>query len=322
MDITAIDLNLLKAFEALLIEQSVTGAGRRVGLTQPAMSHALFRLRSIFRDELFIRTSEGMLPTARALALGVEVGAALHHVRAALNSLSVFDPSSSRRAFALGLTQYAELTLVPELTTAFADAAPFADLRLLYVDKSNLVQHLDEGRIHLAVGRFAHGLARHEQTFLCREPLIGLARAGHPKVPKSDTRMDLQTYASLQHLLVSPTGDPAGAVDKELAEMGVERRVALLVSSYLAVPLALVASDLLVAVPERAARKLAKLAGLIVFHLPFNHSFELTAIWHRRDAADAGYQWLRGLVQNAVNASRTTTRPTCRRSMRAASRDG
>src|SRR5215472_14670588 len=131
MDIRAVDLNLLKAFDALMTERAVTRAASRIGLSQPAMSHALSRLRGLFADELFVRAATGMEPTARAREIAPLVTAAIEHIEAALRRATGFDPATSTAIFTAGMAEYAEIALVGPLARAFAHEAPAATLRLL-----------------------------------------------------------------------------------------------------------------------------------------------------------------------------------------------
>src|ERR1700687_4458550 len=131
MDIRAVDLNLLKAFDALMNERAVTRAAGRIGLSQPAMSHALSRLRSLFADDLFVRTASSMEPTARAREIAPLVRAAIEHIEAALNLGAGVDPARSPAIFTAGMAEYAEIALVGQLAQGFAREAPGATLRLL-----------------------------------------------------------------------------------------------------------------------------------------------------------------------------------------------
>jgi DNA-binding transcriptional LysR family regulator len=293
MNVPAFDLNLLKAFEALMDERAVTRAGQRIGLSQPAMSHALLRLRHVFRDELFVRTPGGMEPTPRAIELAPEIGAALEHVRKALNQVSPFDPATTERTFTAGVAEYIEIALIEKLTEAFEGRAPRADLRFVPATKATFVRQLDEGVIDVAVGHLKDVAPHLEVRPLFADRLVLVARADHPTLQR---RLDLETYLRLTHALVSPTGEKSGAVDRELATKGLSRRVGLVVATYLALPLALRRSDLVAAVPSRTATRLASMAGLKMHDLPFEHATEADLVWHRRDDGDRGHRWFRELL--------------------------
>jgi DNA-binding transcriptional LysR family regulator len=153
MDIRSVDFNLLKAFDALTSERAVTRAGDRIGLSQPAMSHALSRLRSLFADDLFVRTPIGMEPTARAREIAPLVAAAIEHIEAALNLGIGFDPAKSTGIFTAGMAEYAEVALVGRLAEAFARQAARATLRLKPLTGVDAAEQLDRGAIDVAVAR-------------------------------------------------------------------------------------------------------------------------------------------------------------------------
>src|SRR5260221_6421941 len=145
MDIRAVDLNLLKAFDALISERTVTRAAGRIGLSQPAMSHALSRLRSLFADDLLVRTPTGMEPTARAREIAPLVAAAIEHIEAALNLGAGFDPAKSSAIFTAGMAEHAEVALVGRLAESFAREAPGATLRLLPAIGHEAIEQLERG---------------------------------------------------------------------------------------------------------------------------------------------------------------------------------
>src|SRR5205814_2185484 len=151
MDIRAVDLNLLKAFDALISERAVTRAAGRIGLSQPAMSHALSRLRALFADDLFVRTPTGMEPTARAREIAPLVSAAIEHIEAALNLGAGFDPAKSAGIFTAGMAEYAEVALAGALARAFAEQAANATLRLTTATGHEAIEQLERGEIVVAV---------------------------------------------------------------------------------------------------------------------------------------------------------------------------
>src|SRR6201982_1200344 len=155
MDIRAIDLNRLKAFDALIRERAVTRAAGRIGLSQPAMSHALSRLRSLFADDLFVRTPRGMEPTARAREIAPLVTAAIEHIEAALHLGIGVDPAKSTGIFTAGMAEYAEVALVGRLAEAFARQAPRATLRLTPLTGIDAAEQLDRGTIDVAIAHLA-----------------------------------------------------------------------------------------------------------------------------------------------------------------------
>ncbi len=294
MDIRAVDLNLLKAFDALMSERAVTRAAGRIGLSQPAMSHALSRLRALFADDLFVRTPTRMEPTARAREIAPLVSAAIGHIEAALNLGIGFDPAKSTGIFTAGMAEYAEVALVGRLAEAFAREAPGATLRLTPLTGAEAAEQLDRGAIDVAVARLGAPLpARFEAVVLLRDPFVLIARRNHPiaAVPLS-----LEEYAAANHVLVSPRGATSGAIDGTLAGFGLTRRISLLVATYLALPVALAASQLVATVPRRVAEQIAATAEIEIVQLPLDLSVTVSMAWHRRATSEPAQAWFRDLL--------------------------
>ncbi len=183
-DLRAVDLNLLKIFDAILTEGAVTRAGNRIGLSQPAMSAALVRLRDLFEDRLFVRTPGGMEPTARARELAGPIQRSLREIEDALRNSPEFDPARARRTFVVGMTEYAEVALVERLTELLRQQSESIDLRLRSIAKVEYLDLLDEGGIDAFVGH-ADAVPPSVSTSLLKDPLVLLARRGHPSRHKS-----------------------------------------------------------------------------------------------------------------------------------------
>ena len=297
MDIRAVDLNLLKAFDALIRERAVTRAAARIGLSQPAMSSALGRLRKLFADDLFVRNPAGMEPTARAREIAPLVAAAIEHIEAALNLRAGFAPAASSALFTAGMAEYAEVALVDRLAGAFAGQAPRARLRLTPLNGGDAAERLDSGAIDVAVAHLRALPARFESMVLLQDPFVLVARSGHPRLA---TPISIEAYAALDHLLVSPRGNTSGAVDRLLMDFGLSRRISLLVATYLAVPAAVAASDLVATVPQRVARHIAAAADIAITPLPIDFAATVSMAWHRRTASDPAQTWFRSLLVAAA----------------------
>jgi DNA-binding transcriptional LysR family regulator len=298
MDIRAVDLNLLKAFDALIRERAVTKAAGRIGLSQPAMSHALSRLRDLFADDLFVRAPNRMEPTARAREIAPLVSTAIEHIEAALNLGVGFDPAKSSGIFTAGMAEYAEVALVGHLAESFARQAAKATLRLTPLTGIEAAQQLDKGAIDVAVSHLRALPAHLDSMVLLRDPFVLIARRGHPLATQSPS---IEAYAAaLEHVLVSPRGDTTGAVDRALADFGLKRRIALLVATYLALPAVLAASDLVATVPQRTARQIAGMADIQIMPLAIDLSATVSMAWHRRAASEPAQIWFRSLLTEAA----------------------
>ena len=299
MDIRAVDLNLLKAFDALMSERAVTRAAGRIGLSQPAMSHALSRLRNLFADDLLVRTPDRMEPTARAREIAPLVSAAIGHIEAALNLGVGFDPVKSTAIFTAGMAEYAEVAFVGRLAKTFARQAANATLRLTPVTGIEAAERLDSGAIDVAVAHLRTLPAHIDSIVLLHDPFVLITRRGHPLAAQPPS---IEAYAALNHVLVSPRGDTIGAVDRALADFGLKRRIALLVATYLALPSALAASDLVATVPRRTAEQIAAIAEIEIMPLPIDLAVTASMAWHRRAASEPAQLWFRSLLTEAARA--------------------
>jgi DNA-binding transcriptional LysR family regulator len=297
MDIGSLDLNLLRAFEALYETRSVSKAAERVGMRQPAMSAALARLRLAFSDPLFVKAAGAMQPTPRAIRLAASVTKVLAELRVAMQD-APFEPRQTLRTFTIASTDYTTLVVLPKVMTAVEREAPQIDLRIIGYDKDDIPDLLDRGDIDLALGVFRSPSTNSVRQFLCPERFVGLARRGHPLV-KNGT-MDLLDYAGASHALVSVRRDAAGEIDVALQARGLRRRIALTLPHMLVLPSILVASDLLVAIPSRVAALVAGDA-LQTFELPLTlASWRIEMLWNPASRRDSASCWLRTTVKAAA----------------------
>jgi DNA-binding transcriptional LysR family regulator len=301
MHMAGIDLNLLLVFDALVEEGSVTRAARRIGLSQPATSHALGRLRTLFSDPLLVRRGSKMFPTARALELADHVRAGLRCLERALVEPVAFDPRTSDRTFTVATTDYVAFVLLPALVERLRRDAPGVGLHMVPYPRRELVSTMAASNVDLAIGigksvpSSSPSLQR-EDLFI--ESYVCLVREGHPKVGKRLTR---SIFTALDHLLVAPQGGASGVVDTALEALGERRRVTCLVPHFLVAPLVVARSDLIVTLAERVVRALALPLGLRVFPPPVSlPGFVVAQVWGRRTQEDAGHRWLRELVRDVA----------------------
>lgn len=290
MNLRDIDLNLLAAFEALMAEQHVTRAARRLGVGQPAMSDALRRLRALFGDALLVRVAGGLQPTPRGMALAGQIAPLLDGLRKVMGEQIAFVPGEAAAVFTVASTDYTTLVLLPPLMALLRTDAPGIDLRVRGYDKDAIGGLLDRGEIDLALGTFADPPQGAVRTVLFRERFVGLARDGHPAL----AALDLPAFAGAAHALVSVRGDARGAVDAALAAAGLRRRVALVVPYMLLLPRVLMESDLIAILPERAAREAP---GLVQFDLPVGvPDWTVEMLWNPAARTDRATGWLRRIL--------------------------
>lgn len=313
MNISAIDLNLLVAFDALFSERNVTRAARRVGLSQPAMSNALSRLRALLDDELFVRSGRGMEPTARAQSLALPVREALARIEEALAPALAFDPARLDRVVRIAMTDNSMAVLLLETIERIRETAPNLDLHIKNTRPVGMTPMLDDGEIDLAIGVAGELEPRHRAAALYTDRLVGIARRGRfgPGGPT------LAQFVAAEHALVAPRNGPGGAIDAALAARGMKRRVFLTLPQFIFAPYAVAKADLVACVPARIALAKAELLDLEIFEPPVDMpEFTVSLIWHGRDEADPAHQWLRTTItevaQSVIDNSEDAIWAMCR----------
>ena len=296
IDLAAIDLNLLVAFEAMLEQQSVTLAAEQLQIGQPAMSAALNRLRRLFEDELFVRLGRQMQPTLKAQTIAPGLLAALQQIRQAIASSQTFHPATSDRAFALGSSDYTSFVLVPPLLELSHQTAPLLNFRLVGFEKDSVGTLLEQGAIEVAVGVFPHLPRQTQCEPLFEERFVGIARQAHPALEQG--AMSLETYMSLSHALATLRRDNSGAIDRALGKQGLERRITLTTPHMLVLPFVIASSDLVAAVPYRVALRLASSCQLTIFELPIaTKPWMVSMLWSTFSGRDEATRWLRDVIK-------------------------
>ncbi|SJZ39591.1 DNA-binding transcriptional regulator, LysR family [Enhydrobacter aerosaccus] len=290
-----LDLNLLVVFDAVMQERSATRAAEKLNMSQPAVSHALARLRTALRDDLFVRTPEGMEPTPQAERLAPSVRQALADLRAALDGARDFEPAEVERRFVVSVNNYAALVIAPALAATVSREAPFVTLDLRPSGTINIAEQLDRGDIDLALGSLAAPAERFSDLRLFEDRFACVLRRDHPLL-RSRKTIDVPSLATLPHLELSSTGDGTKFIDDELARFGLERRIALR-APLLSTAGILAQSDMVAVMAERAALVFADRVPLEVVALPFTSPrLTVAMLWHRRVDDQPAHSWLRSLV--------------------------
>ena len=295
MNLARLDLNLLRVFHHLLREKRVSNVATVLGMSQPAVSSALGRLRASLGDDLFLRTQGGMVPTPYALQLAEPVAAALDGLQQALQVRASFDPATSARRFTLAMTDVGEMYFLPVLMDALAQAAPGVTLNVVAVTSDSLGEDMAMGRTDLALGLLPQLQAGFFQQALFRQPYVCLMREGHPMARAPE--LTLADFAGADHVRVIAAGTGHGRVDEALERQGLQRRIRLTVPHYVALGDVLGHSDLMATVPERFAQRVTRPFALATRALPLAvDDSVIHQFWHARLHKDPGHQWLRGLV--------------------------
>jgi DNA-binding transcriptional LysR family regulator len=299
MNLSGIDLNLLVVFDALMTEHQVTRAGVRIGLSQPATSNALMRLRHLTNDELFIRTKTGLQPTPTAIALAEQIQPALKQIQTALISEQDFDPLTSDRVFAIGMSDYVEFVVLPRLLAALETAGPNIKIQVRSGDRQHLLSLLDSGEVDLLCGVFPERIAWHQEELLFQERFVCVCRRNHPTIGDS---LSLADYLRVSHLLVSVKEDRVGRVDALLAEQGLQRQIKLSIPHFLVAPSILARTNLVATLAERVATEFASMQELKILPCPVPiDGFAVYMRWHQ-SSHHAAQGWLRNLL-TAVTAT-------------------
>lgn len=295
MDLHGIDLNLLVAFDALIQERSVTKAGIRIGRTQPAMSAALSRLRALFQDELFVRGPDGLQPTPRAADLAGPLQQALAEIQKTLDFTQSFEPAASTLTFTLGLSDHPAFVLLPQLMQQLTASAPGITLQVRnFSARDDAVDMLDSGEADVTIGVPSASAGRILTQPLFEERFVCILRKDHPlaKAP-----LDLETFLSLGHLLVSPENDRFGHVDMALAKQGLKRRLALTLPHMYAAPLLVARSDMIATLMEGVVDASGQADNLIARGPPLDLApVPFVMSWHRRNDTHPAQRWFRAVI--------------------------
>jgi DNA-binding transcriptional LysR family regulator len=293
----AIDLNLLIVFDVVMQERNLTRAGRRLGLSQPAASHALARLRHMLHDDLFIRAPDGMRPTPRAEQMAQPVRDALRELRIILEP-EAFDPATSTREFSLAVNNYAARAIVPALARTVGNLAPRVRLDINPIGMREVLDQLDAGGMDVALTALVDGGERFKCVRVTDDDFVVLLDGAHPAA--AEAALSVERLAEIPHIAITSTGDDTSFVDDALEQRGLTRTIATRVP-FLSVVLMLVGSDRLAVVPRRVADDLARICPLVGRELPFpSPRIVLSMIWHRRLDNHTAHRWLRDMIRASV----------------------
>ncbi len=300
MKLESVDLNLLLVFDALATERHVTRAALKIGLSQPALSNALARLRKLFSDPLFVRVGGKMQPTPRAQRLLPPLSEAISTLRDALETKVRFQPEASEREFRVATNDHVEALLLPPLVRRLRRQAPSAAVRTVRTEYLFIppAEELQMGEIDVALGFFAEiqepdsGLLTHR---LSAERLVCILRASHPRASR---RLSLQAFAGIPHArIMYPRREHFGIIDPILSSYGLARRIAVTVPHYSAIPPVVAQSDLLGVVPESLGRQVARQLRLKVLDPPVAlPDIGTVMAWHERLRFDPAHIWFRECI--------------------------
>jgi DNA-binding transcriptional LysR family regulator len=304
MNTPKIDLNLMQVFDALMHENNLTRAGFRLGLSQPAMSHALAKLRKLTGDPLFVRVPSGMEPTDFALKIGPSVDEGLKLLMGAVEGEGPFEPLHCDRIFQILMSDIGELVFLPRLINRLAKVAPKLDLRVLQLPREAYQDALASGEADLAIGFLPALKTGVYQQRLFTDTHICLVRADHPRIKKG---LSLTQFSNASHVVIEPPGSrlsghsvqtsTTSLLERHLSASGITRRVVLRVPHFTVVPAIVQQTDLITTLPSYVLSYTRNLPNLKTFKLPFEvPSYDIKQFWHERKHKDPANRWLRNLV--------------------------
>lgn len=303
-NINRLDLNLLVVFDAVYAHRSVTGAARKLALSQPAVSHALGRLRDVTGDVLFVRAGRGLTPTPRADVLAGPVRDALGVLARAMQP-ATFDPVRADRVFRIGVSDYALVTLGLPLMRLVRRAAPGVVLEFRSWEERS-PELLETGALDAAFWGGGEPVAPLQSSLLFRGGMVGVLCAGHPLAASAEAGvLSLNDYLAYPHILASWRPPHRSPIDAVLEGMGRARRIAVVTPHFAANIAALRGTDLILTLPQRLLPAL-DMRGLVSFTVPLTlPDYAYRLIWHPRSDGDPGLIWLRGSVRRAVDEAAT-----------------
>jgi DNA-binding transcriptional LysR family regulator len=300
--ISRVDLNLFTVFEAIYTEGGVTGASRKLNLTQPAISHALGRLRDIFGDPLFVRQGHRMVSTPLARNMIEPVRRALRGLEVTLNGLDRFDPATTPKQFRLALRDVLEATILPPLVMPVSRDAPLIDIAAGHVDRRALEAELAAGTLDAAIDVLLPLSNDILHTRIDQDTTVVVARRGHPAIAGE---LDISSYLAQDHILVSSRRRGPGLEDFALSRFGFERRIRLRCQHYFAACRVASQTDLLLTMPGRYARIANRQFGNRILPFPIDiPAFDVFLYWHANVDDDPANRWLREQITASFQRQR------------------
>lgn len=304
MEIDSVDLNLLRVFDAIMRYGSLTAAAENVGLTQPGASNALTRLRTVFDDSLFVRTTTGMQPTEYAQTIAVPIRQALELLDISLRTKTKFDPVSANRTFHICTTDIGTLTFVPALLERVRAVAPEIKIKIGQYPSRESQEMLASGELDLAVGHLPDLIKGVYQRLLFDDHYVCIAARSHPRIRGS---LSFENFVGELHAVASSPGTGHACLLKHLSSPQHKLRVGVEMRDFAAIPTVVANTDLIATVPSRLAGLYESLLSIQVLALPIKlPRFNIALLWHERSHRDPSNLWLRSLFVDLFNCSSGT----------------
>jgi DNA-binding transcriptional LysR family regulator len=297
MNLNDLDLNLLRVFNQLMIERRVSSVADSLGVSQPAVSNALKRLRGLLGDELFLRTAQGMQPTPLADQIAEPIAYAIDSIRAAMNQQVQFEPASAQRNFVLGLIDLGEMFFLPPLLVQLCRQAPGVSITTIRSNNVSLKEDMEAGRVDVAMGLLPQLQGSFFRQRLFRQRFVLAFRKGHSLASKRS--ISQADFLACEHAVVVSPGTGHGEVDRLMERKGMARKIRVTVPHFNAIGNILEATDLVATVPHRLAEMLEKPFNVMHVSHPLTLAeVSIDIFWHARLHRDPANQWLRRMIFN------------------------
>jgi DNA-binding transcriptional LysR family regulator len=298
MQLSRVDLNLFTIFDAIYREGGITPASKRLHLSQPAVSHALARLRELLDDPLFERRGHEMVPTPLARSLAATVASSLDNLDQLLRSAGRFDAATTGRCFRIAVREPHELSFLPKLIAHVGSAAPQVEIAAVRIDRRDLEEDLQSGELDAALDVALPVSAEVRRELVSSEPLAVLARRDHPAIRGG---LDAAAYLAMEHVLVTGRRRGGGHEDVALGRLGMSRRIRVRCQSHAAASEVVARSDLLVTMPRSQAEIANRESGNQLLPFPVAiPPLETYLYWHASSDQETGSQWFRQMVLGAL----------------------
>ena len=291
MKINTFDLNLLVVFRALFEERNVTKASKKIGITQPAMSNALNRLRYLVKDELFIRGPKGMRPTPRAIELSVPIHSSLTNIELSLNSID-FNHNQKKKLFRISISDDIAPLILPNLIKEMDRMSPNFSLCARSAQGTEAIKLLDKNEIDFSLGRFESVPNRFGMKVLFDEEYVCMMNKKHPL--SNESKLSMDQYLSSNHLRVAPMDAPTSPIDRALDQLNLERNISVRVDLITMSPFILNNAEIILTLPSKTAKRIAKDNNFKVVDLPVELEKRQTKIiWHKELTNHPAYDWIK-----------------------------
>ena len=299
MNLLTFDLNLLLVFEALYNEGNVTAAGKRIGMSQPAVSAALRRLRGHFNDGLFVRVGQRMVPTSAAVRLERPIAEALATLRREFQGAQAFDPAQMSHTFRIAISDYFSHNVLPRLIAKLTAAAPRCSFLFRTFTYESGIDFLERDDVEMILGFFPRippHITRHP---VLTDRSVCIFRQGHPVIDGAPT---MEQYCELPHAIATISETLQARIDTHLSRLGLKRNIVVMLPNHTAVPHIVARTDLIATIPAGVVTPLLRPLGLVACPLPFQYpEFVLNIYWHQRSEVDTARLWLRRSILDALN---------------------